>query len=601
MKMSLCCSAGFCLALLFGIIPTRMAAQGQPTALVIEGGTLIDGNGGAPLRDSVVVIQGNKIAAISRKGQMPYPPNAQVIKADGKFVVPGLWDFQVNYAWFWGELFLSQGVTSTVDIGNGEEVSIAHRDAVTHGKITGPRTFIGIGHIGGFPPSQLTGLESALSTRQAPKSAEDARAIAKRYLAAGADMVMFHDGTYPVEYLKAAFEEAHKAGKPAFLRASGPAVFPKDGALAGADVMPHSAGVGEAIAKDGSKAVNELDRYADMDDAKANDLIQVLVQHKVSMVPTIINFAPTYPKDWARFEAESRRVFSDPGLLAYYQDDFLRNMLATYQRREEGTVRERRMKGYQNMLRFNKMYDQAGGHVVVGANTNSSKAPGMNLHEEMEVFAEAGISPMHIIQGSTKWAAGAMRVQDKIGTVEAGKLADLVIVNADPLQDVTNLRKIDSVIWDGKVVDRSFHPWYSTPFGGAADDVAVVENLPWTVSLKKATFQGGEGGAATTAPDPVASPQPAIETIFPVMVTQGSPTTTLTLKGFNFVRRTRVYFDGVSVPYKRVSPTELQVTIDGNFLQRAGRFNIIVKNPETDGKRAMGRRRLQYGASAGEC
>ncbi len=64
----------------------------QPAALVIEGGTLIDGTGGAPVRDSVIIIQGNKIANVGRKGQATYPPNAQVIKADGKFIVPGLWD-----------------------------------------------------------------------------------------------------------------------------------------------------------------------------------------------------------------------------------------------------------------------------------------------------------------------------------------------------------------------------------------------------------------------------------------------------------------------------------------------------------------------------
>ncbi len=155
--------------LLWCFTPVRVGGQGgQATTLVIEGGTLIDGNGGAPVRDALIIIQGNKITNVSRKGQVSYPANAQVIQADGKFIVPGLWDSQVNYAWFWGEAMLANGVTSIVDIGNGEEVGIAYRDAVLHGKIRGPRTFIGIGHIGGARPGQMTGLETPLSTRQEP-------------------------------------------------------------------------------------------------------------------------------------------------------------------------------------------------------------------------------------------------------------------------------------------------------------------------------------------------------------------------------------------------------------------------------------------------
>ena len=101
------------------------------------------------------------------------------------------------------------------------------------------------------------------------------------------------------------------------------------------------------------------------------------------------------------------------------------------------------------------------------------------------------------------------------------------------------------------------------------------------LSLKQATFRSVQGeNANAQAPDPVESPQPAIETILPTMIAEGSPTTTLTLKGFNFVRRSRVLFDGEAVPYKRVSATELQVTLDDNLLKRAGRFDIVVKNPE---------------------
>jgi hypothetical protein len=219
--------------------------------------------------------------------------------------------------------------------------------------------------------------------------------------------------------------------------------------------------------------------------------------------------------------------------------------------------------------------------VLAGGDTNNQKAPGFILHDEMETMAEAGIPAMHVIQGATKWTAEAMHVADRIGTVEAGKIADVIVVDADPLADVANLRKVSTVVFDGKPVELGYHAWYATPFGGGAEDRSAVDNLEWTQSLKQATFrppQGGEGAGAQ-APDPLENPQPAIESILPTMLAQGSATATLTLKGFNFVRRSRVFFDGQPVPYKRVSATELQVTLDDNLLQRAGRFDIEVRNP----------------------
>lgn len=103
----------FALLLLFAVFGgLRSARSQQAPALVIEGGTLIDGNGGTPLPDSEVVIQGSRIASVSRKGQAPYPANAWIIKADGKYVLPGLFDSQNSYSWYFGEAMLNHGITS---------------------------------------------------------------------------------------------------------------------------------------------------------------------------------------------------------------------------------------------------------------------------------------------------------------------------------------------------------------------------------------------------------------------------------------------------------------------------------------------------------
>ena len=486
-------------AVMLGTSGDRVAAQNAGTAaLVIQGGTLIDGNGGAPLLNSVVVIQGNRdhsgrpCRAGAGACRRPIGQRQRQIRSArpvGRSVRSIMRGIGAR------ELMLNQGVTSTVDIGDGEEVSIAQRDAVNHGKAIGPRQMVGIGHLGGIRGGAMpTGLESDLATRKDPKSPDEARAFARRFLASGADMIMIHDGSYAPEIYQAAYDEAHKAGKPAFCRCGGPRTGPREGALAGADVFPHSTGIGAAVAKDGSRANNELDRYAEMDDAKANDLIKVMAEHHVNLVPTLVHNSPSYPKGWARFQTEVRRTFQDPNLRAYYDDDNITSFFATYNRADRGDVRERRTRGFANMLRFNKMYDSAGGHVLAGGDTNNEKAPGFILHDEMETMAEAGIPAMHVIQGATKWTAEAMHVADKIGTVESGKIADVIVVDADPLADIANLRRVSTVVFEGKPLELGYHSWYGTPFAGGAEDRSVVDNLAWTQSLKQATFRQRNAG-----------------------------------------------------------------------------------------------------------
>lgn len=573
----LCCLAG------------HLAAQGQQ-ALVIEGGTLIDGNGGAPVADSVVIIQGNKITSVARRGQGSYPAGAQVIKADGKYVLPGLWDAQVVYQWYFGEMMLNHGITSTIDVANPGEIAIPVRDAIVHGKQRGPRPFTGVTRLMHAGPN--TGLESVLTPPRVPKSAQDARDFVKDVVASGADFVILQDGSMPLEYYQAAFDEANKAHKPVFTRAYGPIFGPKEAAMLGTRNLPHSAGIGTVVAKNpGTGRNNELDLYADMDDAKAGDLIQLLIQHKTSITPTFNILYPGYARDWGRFEEEDRKTLSDPNLLAYYPMNAVAVQLGVYSRGAQGAVRERRMKGFQNTLHFHKMFVDAGGHLVPGANTNATRVPGNNLYHEMDTFIEAGISPMQIIQGATKWSAEMIDKQNELGTVEAGKLADVIIVNKDPLQNIDNLHDVNTVIFDGKVVELGYHPWYTSAFPIGTGTNSPVEALPWAAAYHKVLFGevpeegeggggGGGGGANATGPrDPVESPQPAIETISPTMVTQEGQTTTVTLKGYNFVRRSQVYFKGISVPYKIVSPTELQVTLDAGLLKEAGWFDLVVKNP----------------------
>src|SRR5215469_763013 len=193
-------------ALFFSALP---AYPQQPATLVIEGGTLIDGNGGTPLRDGVVVIEGNKIATVSRKGQVTYPTNAWIINADGKYVLPGLFDSQNSYSWYFGEAMLNHGITSTIDVGTTGETAVPYRDAVFHEKVRGPRTFTGVSRLSVNPnPLVSTGLENPLTHTRVPKSAEETRELVRAWIAAGADYILTYDGALPMDYYQAAFDEA---------------------------------------------------------------------------------------------------------------------------------------------------------------------------------------------------------------------------------------------------------------------------------------------------------------------------------------------------------------------------------------------------------
>jgi len=586
------CTAAVLLALPFG--DTTLAQQ--PATLVIEGGTLIDGNGGAPVPNAVVVVQGNRITAVSRRGQISTPAGARVIDATGKFVLPGLWDSQVAYSWYFGEAMLNHGITSSIDVGTESETAVPHRDAVLHGKDLGPRAFTGILRIGSTL-NGATGFEMPLNTIRVPTSAEDTRAIVRTVLGAGADYVIFYDGALPFEYYKAGVEEAHKLGKPAFVRAYGPGIFPAQAAMLGATQLPHSAGIPLAIAKNpsqfrqGRDDRNELDKYADMDDAKAADLIKTLVEHHVTLVPTFMINYGGYPKEWAQFAAEAHEWFRDPNLTKYYRPGARDAALAQYDNIDRGALRERRLKGWDNVKRFHKMFVDAGGHLAISGNLNDRYVAGLLLFQEMRVMEEVGLTNMQIILGSTKWPAELVQKQDSLGTVEVGKIADLVVVDADPLQDIRNLMKTSSVIFDGKVIDRKYHATYTTTFNPPGDQNSpAVEALPWVVSLMKVGRGGGagpEGGADGAArggvEDPAESPQPAIQTIDPFIVTQGTPSATtpatVTLKGINFVRRSTVHFKGRPMPTQVVSPTELRFTLDAEALRTAGRFDLVVVNP----------------------
>lgn len=586
--------SGAALCMLGSTLPT--GAQGQQ-AVVIQGGTLIDGNGGAPIANSVIVIQGNRIAAVGRAGQVQVPAGAQVINAAGKWITPGLVDAKANWNWQYAEGFLHWGVTSAMVTGTRNDTGIADRDAINHGMWPGPRLYQGFLNLrGGGPDGKKPNTYKPGEGQRIVRTPEEARQVVRFNIAAGADFIGTNDGDGPPEVFAAVADEAHKAGLGVVMRCVGPQTRGKSCVLAGADVMIHTGEIGAEIAKDPEKWKNYIglppDPYCDMDPAKEKDMVAFLLQHNTAPEPDLMAADRGFGSNWKRIQQETIDNFKDPNLLAYYPKYAIADVIENQKSPETYLPPDKlafRKCGYENHVKFLHDLVAAGGHIVAASDITQTP-PGLGLHQEMDLFqTDVKMPPMKVLQSATKWVADHFHIKD-IGTIEPGKYADIIIANADPMVDIKNLRNIDTVLKDGKVVDRGYHAW----FGGwifandpqHADFGSVVEGDDWAEALKKATFRPnvnaarGEPGIPGVIPDLNVSPTPGIETIFPHTILRGSPAQTLDIKGFNFVQRSLVYVDDRPVPTQVVSRTQIKATLDQNVLARAGNLRITVRNPE---------------------
>ncbi len=575
-------------------------AQGQQQALVIQGGTLIDGNGGAPVPNSVIVIQGNRITAVGRAGAVQIPAGATLINATGKWITPGLINSMSFGSWMYGEAYLHFGVTTAVpNVGRGDE-GLAERDAINHGIYEGPRVFTPVANAGG----------------RVLKTPDEARMRAKAILAMGADILGAQDGDAPPEVFAAYADEAHKAGKAAQFRCVGPQTRAKSCVLAGADVMLHTGLAGVEMNRNEEKWKGYVglppDVYCDMDPAKEKDMVAFLASHNAAVVPNLIAADRGFPSNWKRIQEEDRELLSDPAFRSYYPDYAVADLLDNVKSPEEELTPDQisiRTCGYKNHAKFIGDLIAAGGHALPSMD-DSQSAPGLGVLQEMSAFQEdAHVPPMKIIQSATKWPAEHYHLKD-LGTIEVGKLADIDIVTADPARDIMNMRKLDIVIKDGHVVDRAFHPWYrGAMFANdkISYDAAAVSNLPFVNALKQlvqkpptmpkpymtVTAPNGrdtgilpgvaevrKGPGLGPVPDYSISPTPGIDTIAPRTVLQGAPETTVTLTGANFVRRSVVYVNGDPVMTMVDSATKLRFMLPPEKFANAGKLHVVVKNPQ---------------------
>ena len=437
---------------LLAIAAASLPAQ-QPRRIALVGGTLIDGNGGRTIHNSVILIDGERITAVGTVDSKPVPAGYQVISTEGMSVLPGLWDMHVHtminghgdYG-HWDSTYtnsktgilgnvimpasakqlLMAGITSARDLGAPLEESIALRNNINSGKIPGPTLYVS------GPFIQHAPYPNTERFRWGVNGAEDARAKVRRLADAGVDVIkMIDQDEMTMDEVRAVVDEAHKHHLPVVAHAHRPEEI-RRGLVAGVDDFEHT---GLATAPE----------YPD-------DIIAMLRERTgrgaagpFFWTPTIeglfnyeyIRDNPEHIDDPAWHEGlpdsivqDIRRSLEHPDRLAYFQ--------ATPSRRP---TLERKF----NQLRT------AGATLLIGTDAGiPMKFHSQATWHELDAWVNRlGVDPMFTIRAATYWPSVAMKVDKQVGTIEEGKFADIIAVRGDVLRYIDLLARPDIVIKHG--------------------------------------------------------------------------------------------------------------------------------------------------------
>ena len=439
--------AGFCLVLL-AILPVAQAVE--RTALV--GGTLVDGTLSDPIRNSVILIEGERIVAVGTVDSLPVPADAKVISTEGMTVLPGLWDMHVHlmlnghsdYA-YWDKTYPAQfgsvimpasarqllmaGVTGARDLGGPLQESIAVRDAIKQGKIPGPTLFVS------GPFIQKKPYPGTEQFRWGVDSPADARAKVRRLAVAGVDTIKLIDQDQMSDAeIAAIVDEAHKHGLPVVAHAHRPEEI-RRGLKAGVDCFEHT-GLAAApeYPEDVIKALRE--RTANM---SAGPLFWTPTIEGLYNFPyTVKNHEFIDGDAWhegltPEIVADIKKSLEHPERISYFQQ--------TPQR-------------WPTLKRKFQQLRENGAMLVVGTDSGiPMKFHSGSTWNELDVWVnQLDVPAIDAIRAATYWPAVAMKADKDYGSVTEGKYADIIAVKGDVLKQIALLQRVDIVVKHGKQV-----------------------------------------------------------------------------------------------------------------------------------------------------
>jgi imidazolonepropionase-like amidohydrolase len=385
-------------------LPVKPVAQGS---FAIANARLIDGTGAESVGNATVIVRDGKIVAAGH-GSEPgnVPRGVQVIDAHGATLLPGLWEMHAHFAQVeYGPAYLAAGVTTARDCGGEFEFITAARDLINHRGGIGPHLLLA-----GLVDGSGTG---TFGTTWAD-TPEQGRAVVAKYKAAGFDQMKIYNRIKP-EVLKAIADEAHRRG----MTVTGhipEGMTAVEAVEAGMDMINHFGPVTQTVRAMGLE--------------KAVDFFK---QHHTVIDPT---FA------WGELLSRPKNVeisSFEPGFAkAPYT---LTSMIGT------ASGQGSRLEASFTILRA--LY-AAGVPIVAGTD---KALPAHSLHRELELYVQAGLTPMQVIQLATLGSARVMGLDREVGSIEAGKRADMILVDGNPLTDFSAMRRVTRVISNGRVYD----------------------------------------------------------------------------------------------------------------------------------------------------
>jgi imidazolonepropionase-like amidohydrolase len=397
---------------------------------------IIDGNGGAPIENGALVIRGDKIEAVGRAEEVQIPSGAQVLDLRGKALMPGLADMHVHLLGGWdGEsvdmlgyrrylnALLYSGVTTVLDTGNMKSYVIQLRDEIAAGRLLGPRIYCAGPLIDGPDPLWQPISYTISSVEQIPK-------VVRQLKADRVDILKLYVGlSNPMVFALAA--EARKNSLPVFVDQSWRNGSPEL-AAAGITAFAHTP-----------------------DFITGDEMIKMLKERGIMFISTL-----------SVVESKSKRRLEDLAFLDYplvrdtTPPDFIADIRAEAKRSQEskewnsGPKQSNLRRFKQQSANLKRLFDAG---LLFAAGTDAPYPgvfQGEGIHREMELVVEAGLRPLDAITMATRNAAQLIGAKDAWGTLQPGKLANLLVVNGRPDEKIPDTRNIELVMRLGKVLDR---------------------------------------------------------------------------------------------------------------------------------------------------
>ena len=408
---------------------TQVANELSPKStapLALTGGTLIDINGKPAISNSVVLIDGDRIIAAGPRATIKIPDGAKVVDVTGKFLLPGLWDMHAHfYQSEFGPTYLAAGITSVRDVGNDIEFATTLRDAAKEKLGLGPRMLLA-GYIDGKTEYHTFDVEV--------ETPEEARAAVQKYKDAGYEQIKIRDNV-KLETLRVICAEAHRLG----MTVTGhvPKGFNVLQAVeAGMDQINHVNFVETGIfpKRDRDSPATTINLNA----LNVTNTLKFFKEHGTVIDPTdavlelmlrplnipIESFEPGVTKVPAELKTQINKK-GQPAELA----EAVRMVVDVW-------------------LKITGALQHAGVPIVAGTDVG---VPGHTLHRELELYVKAGLTPLEAIQAATIVPARVMKLDNEVGAIEAGKRADLIVLDANPIDNISNIRRIKFVITQGRL------------------------------------------------------------------------------------------------------------------------------------------------------